>query len=187
MDHNKKDIKVLPADEELVSLIKKGNRIGISDLYDKYAPYLFTLIYRIVQKRELAEDLLQETFVKIWMNIETYNPDKSKLSTWISNIARNLSIDALRSRDFKNQMKNLSDDGFVNMIDDESSFPLYTDHIGIEEILNKVLTDEHKKIINILYFKGYTQAEAAEFLNIPLGTLKTKLRSAIKILREYLK
>ncbi|MCX7877808.1 MAG: sigma-70 family RNA polymerase sigma factor [Ignavibacteria bacterium] len=187
MSQRTSEVRNLDTDQEMVSLIRKGDRTGISDLYDKYAPVLFALIYRIIQRKDLAEDLLQEVFVKIWMNIESYDPDKSKFSTWIVNIARNLTIDTLRSKNFKNQSKNLSDDSYVNIVDDEVSFSINTDYIGIDEVLNKVLSDENKKIIDIVYFKGYTQAEAAKSLNMPLGTLKTKLRTAIKVLREHLK
>jgi RNA polymerase sigma-70 factor (ECF subfamily) len=138
------------------------------------------LIYRIVHSQGIAEDLLQEVFVKIWSNISSYDSAKAKLVTWMANIARNLAIDKIRSKDYKNALENRDIWDFVNIIEAPG---INTDQIGVKEMLNS-LTDEQRKLIDIIYFEGYTQADAAKELGIPLGTVKTRLRAAILKLRE---
>ena len=170
-------------EEELIAALKDKNREAVGLLYDRYSGFLFGLINRIVQSEQIAEDLLQEVFVKIWMNIGTYDSRKAKLVTWMANIARNLSIDKIRSKDYKNALKNHDIEDYVNNIEESSFNP---DHIGVKEMLDK-LGEEYKKIIDLVYFKGYTQADAAEELGIPLGTVKTRIRSAIMKLREIFK
>jgi len=167
-------------EDELIIALKDKDREAVGILYDRYSGFLFGLIYRIVQSEQIAEDLLQEIYVKIWNNIGTYDSSKAKLVTWMANIARNLSIDKIRSKDYKNSLQNHDIDDYVNNIEDSAFNP---DHIGVKDMLDK-LESEYKKIIDLVYFKGFTQADAAKELGIPLGTLKTRVRKAILKLRE---
>ena len=170
-------------EEELLSALKSKRRDAVGILYDKYSGFLFGIINRIVQSNEIAEDILQEVFVKIWKNIGTYDSKKAKLVTWMANIARNLSIDKIRSKEYKNQLQNQDIGDYVNIIEDSSPQGFNPDHIGVKEMLKK-LQAEHRVLIDLVYFQGYTQADAAEKLGIPLGTVKTRIRSAINQLRE---
>ena len=131
---------------------------------------------------EIAEDVLQETFLKIWNNFYQYNSKKGRLFTWIVNIARNQSIDKLRSKELTNQSRNKSyskDDTLVNT--HQISFD--PNFIGLRQMV-KDLEKDYSQIINILFFEGYSQSEAAEKLGIPLGTVKTRSRAALLQLRN---
>jgi len=172
--------------EELLVLIYKKDERAFTHLYDMYSKSLFSVINVLIKNREEAEDVLQEVFVKIWKNIDSYNESKGRFYTWILNIARNTSIDKLRSKNFNNSQKNLSSDNFVNLLDDSNKLTNKIDSIGIQEFVKK-LKPKCIEIIDLLFFKGYTQQEASEELAIPLGTIKTQNRNCINDLRNYLK
>ncbi|HUM46297.1 MAG TPA: sigma-70 family RNA polymerase sigma factor [Chitinophagales bacterium] len=170
-------------EEVLVSRLFKKDQLAFSYLYDNYAAALNGVIYRIVQDEESAEDVLQDAFVKIWNNFSQYDKTKGKLFTWIVNIARNLAIDHTRSKSFKNQQKNLDVDKIVGYIDSKKSTLFNPDQIGLKTMLDK-LKPEQREILDLVYFGGYTQAEVANELNIPLGTVKTRIRMALITLRS---
>lgn len=151
--------------------------IGV--LYDQYSPALYGVILRIVQSQPTAEDVLQETFVKIWKNADAYDASKGRLFTWMISIARNCAIDYTRSKGYKQQVR--AQGNFVNKEEQTDTFD--TDHIGLKEIVAK-LEPGNQEIIDLVYFQGYTPAETAEKLNMPLGTVKTKIRSALQLLRD---
>jgi RNA polymerase sigma factor (sigma-70 family) len=178
-------------EEELVTSLKNGEQSALGFLYDNYSAALFGVIMRIVESqppspadRENAEDILQEVFVKIWRNISSYDKSKGKLYTWLINIARNTAIDSLRAKGhtFKNKIQRI--DNSVRSINQQYNTSIHADHIGLKTLVDK-MKPEYKQLIDKLYFEGYTQEEAAEELNIPLGTVKTRARSAINQLREF--
>jgi RNA polymerase sigma-70 factor (ECF subfamily) len=175
--------KIKYTEEELVTALKSGNQSALSFLYDNYSAALFGVIVRIVESKESSEDVLQEVFVKIWKNISSYDRSKGKLYTWLLNIARNAAIDSLRVKDHKIKSQIRSIDKSVNSINRQHQVSTQPDHIGLKTLVDK-MKPEHKQIIDKIYFEGYTQEEAAEELNIPLGTAKTRVRSAIHQLRE---
>ena len=177
--------KISLPEDELVSRLYKKDKLAFSYLYDNYASALYGVIFRIVQDEETAADVMQETFVKIWGNFSQYDKTKGKLFTWLVNVARNLAIDTTRSKSFKNQNKNLELDKVVGYIDSHKSTSFNPDQIGLKALLEK-LRPEQQAIIDLAYFKGYTQIEIAEALNIPLGTVKTRMRMAIMQLRQII-
>ena len=168
--------------DELLVLIHKKDEKAFTYLYDMYSKSLFSVINVLVKNREEAEDVLQEVFVKIWKNIEQYNESKGRFFTWIINIARNTTIDKLRSKGFNNSRKNLSSDNFVQILDDNSKTINQIDAIGIKEFIKK-LKPKCIQIIDLLFFKGYTQQETSDELEIPLGTVKTQNRNCMNELR----
>ncbi|UFH34594.1 RNA polymerase sigma factor [Flavobacterium acetivorans] len=172
--------------EELLVLVYKKDDKAFTHLYDMYSKSLFSVIHVLVRNREEAEDVLQDVFVKIWKNIDSYQESKGRFYTWIVNIARNTSIDMLRSKNFNNSQKNLSSDNFVHLLDDSSKLINKVDTIGMQEFVKR-LKPKCIQIIDLLFFKGYTQQEASEELAIPLGTVKTHNRNCINDLRNYLK
>lgn len=169
-------------EEVLVSRLFKKDQLAFSYLYDNYAAALNGVIFRIVQDEETAEDVLQDTFIKIWNNFASYDKTKGRLFTWLVNIARNLAIDHTRSKGFKNQQKNLDVDKIVGYIDTKKNTMFNPEQIGLRNMLEK-LTPEQREILDLVYFSGYTQAEVANELTIPLGTVKTKIRMALIHLR----
>jgi RNA polymerase sigma-70 factor (ECF subfamily) len=171
--------------EELLPLILKKDDRAFTLMYDMYAKNLYGVIYNLINNREEAEDIMQEVFVKIWQNIGSYNESKGRFFTWIINIARNTTIDKMRSKGFNNSRKNLSSDNFVHLLDDSNKLSHMIDSIGIQEFVKK-LKPKCIQIINLLFFKGYTQQEVADELEIPLGTVKTQNRNCINDLRNFL-
>ena len=168
--------------EELLPLLLKKDDRSFTLLYDNYSKSLYGIIFNLIKDKEEAEDVLQEVFVKIWKNIDTYNTSKGRLYTWMLNIARNTSIDKLRSKNFNNSQKNLSADNFVHLLDDNAKTINKIDAIGIKEFIKK-LKPKCIQLIDLLFFKGYTQQEASEELEIPLGTVKTQNRNCMNELR----
>ena len=152
-------------------------------LYDMYSASLYGVIVRIVIDTAVAEDVLQESFVKIWQSFSSYSAEKGRLFTWMVNIARNLSIDKIRSKDFKNQTKNQELENNVTFIDEQKNTVYKPELLGIKDLVQK-LKPEQKSILDLVYFKGYTHVEAADELGVPLGTIKTRLRMAIQQLRK---
>lgn len=171
--------------EELLVLIYKKDERAFTHLYDMYSKSLFSVINVLIKNREEAEDVLQEVFVKIWKNIDSYNENKGRFFTWILNIARNAAIDRLRSKDHNKNLKNLSVDNFVHILDHNATVVNKIDAIGIREFVKK-LKPTCVRIIELLFFKGYTQQEASDELAMPLGTVKTQNRNCIKDLRTIL-
>lgn len=175
--------KISLTEEELVSALKGRDSIAIQALYDMYSGALLGVISRIIQHTEVAEDLLQETFIKIWNSTGSYDPSKGRLFTWMINIARNLAIDKLRSKDFKNSGKNQDIENNVDFIDAQKEITFNADALGVKDLVS-TLKPEFNAVLDMVYFKGYTHVEAAEELNLPLGTVKTRIRMAILELRK---
>jgi RNA polymerase sigma-70 factor (ECF subfamily) len=176
--------KISLSEDELVLALRNHEKIAIEALYDMYSSSLFGVISRIVIDTATAEDVLQETFVKIWHSFSSYSTEKGRLFTWMVNIARNLAIDKIRSKDFKNQNKNQELENNVTSIDEQRNTIYKPELLGIKDLV-QTLKPEQKSILDLVYFKGYTHVEAAEELGIPLGTIKTRLRMAIQELRKH--
>jgi RNA polymerase sigma-70 factor, ECF subfamily len=176
--------KTIIAEDALVSLLQSKDERGFSILYDNYSSALYGVILKIVRSEEIAADVMQDAFVKIWKNIEGYNRTKGTLFTWILNVARNTAIDRIRSQEFQNSQKNQDLETSINFIDNQSSSQFDVDAIGIRKVVEN-LRPEHQQMIDLLYFQGYTQAEVSEEFNIPLGTVKTRVKAAVVQLRQY--
>ena len=164
--------------------LRNREKIAVEALYDMYSASLFGVISRIITEEALAEDVLQETFVKIWHSFSGYSAEKGRLFTWMVNIARNLAIDKVRSKDFRNNTKNQELENNVTFIDKQKNTVYNPDLLGIKELV-ETLKPEQKSILDLVYFKGYTHVEVAEELGVPLGTIKTRLRMAIQQLRKH--
>lgn len=122
---------------------------------------------------------MQQAFVKIWNNFESYNVSKGQLYTWILAISRNLAFDFLRSKIVKNKSKIQSLDDYVHNLKSNNTLDSKNDYIGLDNML-MILTIEEQELINLAYFYGFTQDELAKQLQIPLGTVKTKMRNSLK-------
>ena len=176
--------KISLTEEELVLALRNREKIAIEALYDMYSSSLYGVISRIITDTPTAEDVLQETFVKIWNSFASYSTEKGRLFTWMVNIARNLAIDKIRSKDFKNQNKNQELENNVTFIDEQRNTAYNPELLGIKELV-ETLKPEQKSILDLVYFKGFTHVEAADELGVPLGTIKTRLRMAIIQLRKH--
>ncbi len=169
-------------DVETISALKEGNQTALASLYDKYGGALYGAVLRIVQSEEKAEEIVQEAFLKIWKNASSFDENKGKFFTWALNIARNTAIDYVRSSDFRSSQKTDSFD-FLVYSQNHPSEETATEHIGLREIVDK-LDEKYRTVIDLAYFQGYTQSEIEEEMNIPIGTVKTRMRLAIRELRK---
>ncbi|GGD74632.1 RNA polymerase sigma factor SigK [Emticicia aquatilis] len=174
------------AEEELVSLLKNKDQKGFNVLYNNYSGALFGVINKIVQSDDDANDLLQDTFLKIWRNIDNYDSSKGSIFTWMMNIARNLSIDKVRSADFRDSSQTISmEQNIIYQIDSEHQTMMDVDSIGLRKVVDN-LKPEYRQLIELVYYQGYTQAEVSEEYGIPLGTVKTRIKAAVGSLRAML-
>lgn len=155
----------------------------MSLLYDQYAESLYGIINRILGDEQLAEDSLQKTMLKVWDNIDGFDPGKASFFTWMGVIARNTALDQKRLKTFQAKQKTVSVDDVVYKAEIKS-----TEGASIDAARLLSSLDENNRIVlEYAYLKGYTQQEIADLLNIPLGTVKTRIRKAIMVLRDQLK
>jgi RNA polymerase sigma factor (sigma-70 family) len=174
--------KVKYSEEELVLALKRNEQTAFEFLYDHYSGALFNIISKTLRDEERAADVLQESFLKIWKNIASYNPEKGRLFTWIMNIARNGAIDAARAEGRKPAMDDIENRAVLNERDvyEDSQ----TASSEMKAIVN-MLRPERKILIDMAYFQGYTHEEISEELSIPLGTVKSRIRTALHELKQY--
>lgn len=154
-------------------------------LYDHYSSSLFGVISRILPNEDVAEEVLQDAFLKIWNRIDQYDASKGRLFTWMLNLSRNLAIDRSRSKEISKGRKTDDLDKLVGKIDRSEFAESQVDAIGLREVLMK-LTDDQRFVVEKVYLGGFTHSELAEEFNIPLGTVKTRLRLAMMELRTIL-
>ena len=174
----------LHTEAELVDLLGRGDKQVIARIYEMYAANLLGAIYNIVKDEAIAEDVLQESFVKIWKYSRQYDASKGRLFTWLINICRNTAIDKVRSKAYK-QRSNIQKQGnLVSEAERIGQTGFNPDQMDVKDWVHK-LPPEYVEVIDIVYFQGYTHIEAAENLGIPLGTLKSRVRKALMSLRKW--
>ena len=172
-------------DAQIVTRLKNRDKTALSDLYDHYASAFYGQALRILGAEATAQEVVQDTFLKIWNNIDQYDDSKGRLFTWMYRIARNEAIDKKRSKEIKQGDKTTSIDPSVDTYEANSSTVSNIEDIGVKQLLN-LLDEDTKSIFELVYFQGYTHSEAAVYTNTPIGTVKTKVRRAILKLRSVL-
>ena len=170
-------IVLVQEDLELIERLQRQDHAALSALYDKYAGALYGVIFRMCKNGYLAEDLLQETFVKIWRKADQYDPSKGKFFTWAYRVAKNTTLNALRKTAGLIQNEDLS---VYEGIGIEEA---HEDFLALKGSLAK-LAKHHQEAIELVYFKGLTHKEAHEEMGVPLGTFKSYVRQALTKLRE---
>jgi RNA polymerase sigma factor (sigma-70 family) len=164
-------------------MLQKQDDIAFKYLYEKYSKALFNAAYQIVHDIETSNDILQQVFITIWQKMNMYDATKGRLFTWMLNITRNASIDYLRSKANKNNKKNQELTDNVHISNIQTSETINIDAIGIKKFVSE-LREDYKVVLTQSYFLGYTHEEIAENLDIPLGTVKTRLRASLIQLRN---
>ncbi len=177
--------KIKYSEQELVALLKEQNNDAFNYLYDHYSGALFTIINQIVPDKDTASDVLQEVFVNVWRKIGSYDETKGRLFTWMLNIARNAAIDKVRSKGYRDNQRTQPIAEGENAGMTMSSNPAVND-VGLKKVLT-TLNEEYRKLIDLSYFQGFTHEEIAKMLGIPLGTVKTRIRTAISQLRTMIR
>lgn len=176
-------LKKYESEDELVLSLKQNSQTAFEYLYESYGGAIYGIIHKILKDEEKSEDTMQEVFLKIWKKISDYDPSKGRLYTWMINIARNASIDQLR----KHRNVHLEDiSTTVPKGERMMSFQPETTLLDMADIVDK-LRPERAVLIDMVYLQGYTQEEAANILEIPLGTAKSRIRTALQDLKTLFK
>lgn len=180
-----------PPDEDVLARIAQGDSAALVTLYERYARVVYGLALRMLGNRELAEDLVQETFWRVWRRSSTFNRERGRVAQWVFGIAHNLAIDELRRQRLR-PVSVYEDDArpVLQALEDEK-----VDVAGAaldgerRQVLLRALEripDEQREVIELAYFGGLSQREIAERLNNPIGTVKTRVRLALQKLRSVL-
>ena len=165
------------AESQLVQRLYARDELAMAFFYKNYKQALYHTIWRIVRQDELAEDVLQESMLKFWLAFPSYDTGKGRLFTWALNICRNLAIDRLREqRRVTQRTHSLTDDDAGRLAAPASFRP---EHVGVRDWL-ALLPPPDRHLLELLYLHGYTQAEAAHQLQLPLGTVKSRGRRIIR-------
>jgi RNA polymerase sigma factor (sigma-70 family) len=176
----------LPLEEQqLIAGLRAKDRKTTEYLYEKYSRALFGVISRIIFDKDIAEEVFHDSFVKIIQKIDSYEESKGRLYTWMANICRNSAIDKTRSREISQSNKTNTIDDFVYGLESNSDTLDQVNAIGVKELMND-LNEDQRFIIEYIYFKGYTHSEISEEFDIPLGTVKSRVRAAIQVLKKNL-
>lgn len=167
-------------EKHIVELLQDRDEKAISLLYDNYGDTLYGVAYKIVKNEDLAQDVVQESFIKIWKKSDSYDASKAKLFTWLFRITRNTAIDKLRSVNTKADKEIQIDVSDVYNLGVQGIMPELMD---VKENLDKI-ESKYKIVLEALFFEGMTQQEASEELDIPLGTIKSRLKIGLRELRK---
>lgn len=169
----------------LVKLVQSKSERGFHILYDKYCGALYGIILKLVKRTDIADDLLQDTFVKIWKHIDSFDSSRGTLYTWMLNIARNQAVDYLRSATHQKQLLQVEIDLFSHCTDSIGNITSNSCAIEFRDFKNKALqlNPKYTEVIDLIYFYGWTQEQTAEILKLPLGTIKTRARKALSLLK----
>jgi RNA polymerase sigma-70 factor (ECF subfamily) len=181
----------VPDDEALLARITERDSQALALLYERYARLVYSLALRMLNNVELAEDIVQETFWRVWRRSETYRTGRGSVVGWISGIARNLSIDELRRQRARPSEVHDTEANPVlrDMVDgrmDVVGVALESERRRLIQAALQQMTPEQRQAIELAYFGGLSQSEIAERLQSPIGTIKTRIRSGLRKLREIL-
>jgi len=175
-------------DEDLAGRLQRREPDAMKDLYDRFGKLAYSVVLAIVRDASIAEDLVQETFLRVWNRIQAFEPGRGALGPWLVAIARNRAIDHVRSSSSKMDRNAFELDVrehpalFVDMQREVEN----TDHARIIRAAIKKLNPNQQKVIELAYYEGLSQTEMAERMGQPRGTIKTWVRAALGVLREEL-
>jgi RNA polymerase sigma-70 factor (ECF subfamily) len=174
------------ADEDLISLVQSGDTEAFAGLYDRHGRSAYSLAYRMMGDRQAAEDLVQDSFIKIWRSATSYRAERGSVRTWILSITHNRGIDHIRSTSSRRRTQERVEMTTETTQPSEAFSETWrnSQRSQVQQAL-KTLPDEQLKILELAYFSGYTHAEIAEMLDIPLGTVKGRMRLGMKKIKSF--
>jgi RNA polymerase sigma-70 factor, ECF subfamily len=170
-------------ERELARRLQNGDTQAMADLYERYRGTVYAIALRMVRNASTAEDLVQETFIRIWNGIGLFDVEKGTLGTWIGAVTRNRVLDYLRSADCRMTRTNCA----LERVDRCVALPV-SDPLSRSALARAVtsLAVNHRRVLELAYLEGLSQTEIARRINRPLGTVKTWARAALKCLREQI-
>src|SRR5215212_2406590 len=174
------------ADEDLISLVEASDAEAFATLYDRHSRAAFSLAFRMMGDRQAAEDLVQDTFLKVWRNASSYRAERGSVRTWVLSIVHNRGIDQLRSLASRRRTQDKVEASAPTIQLSEAFAETW--HNSQREQVREALMSlpkEQVKILELAYFSGYTHVEIAELLGLPLGTVKGRMRLGLKKIRDY--
>lgn len=172
-------------DETLIYLVSKKQVEALSELYDRYNRLVFSLALYMVGDPAAAEEITQDAFTRLWTQAESYRPDQAKVKTWLVTITRNRAIDELRRRKTRPSPVFLDEAWDVSVNNLEEIVDGRAQSVRIRAALSE-LPAEQRQVMWMAYFGGLSQMEISARLEMPLGTVKTRMRLAMQKLRQYL-
>lgn len=172
-----------PSDYELYQKVQEENKEALEMLYDRYEKLLFSFSYKMLKQKEFAEEAVQDVFMKLWRKKGIYTEDKGKFSSWILTVTRNACIDLIRKQQ-KNEVEILEIDIDYDRTESVEEAVTWNEEREVLKKAVSTLTDEQQDIVEMFYFKGYSQADIADRKKIPLGTVKGRIRLALKHLKK---
>ena len=183
---SRKQHYLLLADEDLISLTGGGDTQAFAALYDRHSKVAYSLAYRMMGERQAAEDLVQEAFLKVWRAAGTYRAERGSVRTWVLSIVHHRGVDQIRSSARRRQIGDRVEATASTSEPNEAFAETWrnTQRDQIREAL-KALPPEQLKVLELAYFSGYTHAEIAELLDLPLGTVKGRVRLGMKKIRGH--
>lgn len=175
---------MLFADEDLISLVGRGDPGAFAALYDRHARAAYSLAYRMMGEKQAAEDILQDAFLKLWRAAGSYRAERASVRTWLLSIVHNRAIDQLRSTASRRRTQEKVEASAPTSQPSEAFSETWrnSQRKRVRKAL-KTLPEEQLKTIELAYFSGYTHAEIAELLGLPLGTVKGRVRLGLKKMR----
>jgi RNA polymerase sigma-70 factor (ECF subfamily) len=185
-----RDGAVRVEDDELLHRIARRDQQAFAALYDRYATVLYSLCMAILKKPEEAEDVLQECFLIVWQKAAAFDRTKGSAYTWLVTLTRRRAIDRLRSKHFQIRRQQQPDFDFETIVDDGGQTPLETASLAERAVMVQKafaeLPAKQREVLRLAYFEGYSQSEIARQLRVPLGTVKTRARQAMRKLHARL-
>ena len=176
------------ADEDLMQLMRQGDAQAFEIIYERHANAAFSLAYRMTGRRGAAEDVVQEAFLSLWRSGARYDRTRGSVRTWVLGIVHNRAIDALR-RNLRHDTRRASDEGIEERFEAKERTDLQAAHseeaAEVRSAL-KALPEEQSKAIELAYFGGFSHSEIATMLEMPIGTVKGRIRLGLEKLRDQL-
>ncbi|WP_420386989.1 RNA polymerase sigma factor [Roseivirga sp.] len=170
-------------EEQIVALLSRQDKQAVRLIFDYYGSALMNIISRVIQDKAMAEEVLQQVLIKVWRNAGAYNAQKAGLYSWLVAISRNAALDKRKTRDFK-EGQTAKSAVQIFALDNEPNGENSLEKLMARQLLEQ-LPDKYRLLINMSFFEGYSHQEIADQLEVPLGTVKTRIRSALKHLRSF--
>ncbi|MEL6671414.1 MAG: sigma-70 family RNA polymerase sigma factor [Bacteroidota bacterium] len=169
---------------EIIRLLQAQDEGAIKLIFQHYRPALVGIIFKVLGDEELAEDVWQESLVKMWRFGPNFDPKKGRLFTWLLNICRNTALDKRRKKSFQVKKENIQTSLERVNIAEEEGEEMSSASLDTEKLVAQ-LEPKIRELIDLIYFEGYTQQEAADHLQIPLGTVKSRVRKGLQMMKKW--